>query len=76
MGSFDSGFPVRSATAKINKHHSLWSVYKIITATTSLETVPANVTQIWVHCWGGGQASNGTTASGAGAGYVLSLIHI
>jgi len=38
--------------------------------------VPDNVTQIWVHCWGGGQASNGTTASGAGAGYVSGIIDV
>jgi len=45
---------------------SEWKQYKLITTTTSTETVPQNVFQIGVAVFGGG--GNGFTYSGGGGG--------
>lgn len=52
-----------------------WRSYKLITATTSAEVVPANVWQILVMVWGGG-ALGGNPQAGGGGGFSMGIIDV
>ena len=55
-----------------------WKNYKLITSTTSTETVPLNVYQILACVWGGG--GNGTAAAtpagGGGGGFAMGILDV
>ena len=79
QGMYGYGLPPNNATRVAP---SRWTNFKLITTTTSTETVPLNVYQIGVAVWGGGGngalTNDNTTpmAGGGGGGFSYGILDV
>ena len=55
---------------------SEWTQYKLITTTTSTETVPQNVFQMGVAVFGGGGTGGSAVAGGGGGGFAFGIVDV